>query len=62
MSPNYLSHLLLSYLNEYFIKRYKRNCFFNLRKMKIVKPIAFVPFDEVLIEIERAKARASEVF
>ena len=51
--------LLLSHLNEYSIKLYKRNWFVTLLKMKINKQFAFASFDKVFIKIERSKVRVS---
>ena len=46
------SYFRVFYLNEYFIKLYKRNWFFYLRFTKNKKPITFVSFDKVFIEIQ----------
>ena len=51
--------LLLSYLNEYSIKSYKRNWFVTLLKMKINKQVAFASFHKAFIKIVRSKVRVS---
>ena len=51
--------LQLSYLNEYYIKWYKRNWFIASRLIKINKSIAFVLFAIELTEIEATKDGAS---
>ena len=48
---NGCSYFRAFYLNEYFIKRYKLNWFLYFRFTKNKKPIAFVSFDKVFIEI-----------
>ena len=50
----------LSYLNQFFIRWYKRNWFIALREMKINKQFAFVQFEKELTKIERSKVRASD--
>ena len=50
----------LSYLNQFFIRWYKRNWFIALREMKINKQFAFAQFEKELTEIERSKVRASD--
>ena len=46
------SYFRAFYLNEYFTKWYKRNLFVNLHLTKNKKPIAFVSFGKVFIEIQ----------